>query len=352
MVAPKIEVALSPEDFRKYPFLPEAVERAKRLGITLNDLAIPALREVLERAGTYVRAAIDSKALPPPADDCDVEILSYMTTLILLRMVFDRMLIRRFGVLFSKRFSQFIASEDLIKIIYILNKIGIKVKILDEDFSGFNIMVNVLDYIENIPESKGPWKLAHRLVDHGWVSVNKFEVIRLGEEALKRFVEQRVENLQLDGLGLPNEVFSLVEEISREWSQKLKEIKEAWIPTDATGFEQALPPCMAAILENLRAGRNIPHSARFALASFLLNIGLSVEEVLDVFKAAPDFNERIARYQVEHIAGMRGSKKKYSPYKCDNMRTLGLCVAECKVRHPLQYFWLRRRGRVVRHEGS
>lgn len=347
----KIEVALSPDDFRKYPFLPEAIERARQLGITLSDLTTPALREVLERASTYVKAAIDSKEFPPPADDYDVEILAYMTTLILLRMVFDRILIRRFAVLFSKRFSHFAASENLEKIVYILSKVGIKVKVLNQD-TGYNIAVSALDYIEHIPESRGTWKSVHRLVENGWVLVNKVEVIRLGEEALKSVLEQRVESLQLEGLRLPNEVFSLVEEVSREWSKKLKEIKETWIPADATDFERALPPCISAIMESVKAGKNIPHSARFALASFLLNIGLSVDEVLEVFKVTPDFNEKIAKYQIEHIAGMRGSRKKYSPYKCDNMRTLGLCVAECKVRHPLQYFWLKRRGRVKSHESQ
>lgn len=348
----RIEVTLTSDDYRKYPFLPESLERVRKLGITLNDLAAPALKNVLEHASSYVRAAIDARELPPMIEDCDAEILTYMTTLIFLRIIFDKILIRRFSVLFSKRFNRLLLNEESEKIVFVLSRIGVRMKITNKPLFGYNLAINILDFIENIPESRGPWKLFHRVVDHGWVFVNKFEAARLGEEALKKYVEKRVEDLQLEGMKLPDEVFKLVETLSREWGVKLREIRDSWTPSDATGRESAYPPCIAAALENLRAGKNLPHSARFALASFLLNIGLSVEDVLETFRLAPDFNERIARYQVEHIAGMRGSGKRYTTYKCDNMRTLGLCVADCGVRHPLQYYWLTLRRKRGEREGG
>jgi len=109
---------------------------------------------------------------------------------------------------------------------------------------------------------------------------------------------------------------------------------------------------MRALLEEALAGKNLSHSARFALASFLLNIGKTVDEIIEIFRAAPDFREDIARYQVEHIAGLRGSKTKYTPFKCDNMRSLGLCRWKCRgVKHPLQFYrLLLRKGRVEYEE--
>jgi DNA primase large subunit len=81
----------------------------------------------------------------------------------------------------------------------------------------------------------------------------------------------------------------------------------------------------------------------------LLSIGFSVDEVLEVFKVTPDFREDIARYQIEHIAGLRGSRTKYLPYKCENMRSYGLCRWKCEnVRHPLQFFFRAARGRPPR----
>ena len=351
-MALKLQVVLSTDDLRKYPFLPEATERVKNLGITLDDLAGPLLQGVARRAGEYLEAAINSSELQPPSEDPDEEILTFMASLILLRIIFDKILIRRFAVIFSKRTYSFLSSEESPKVAYVLFRMGIRVRIVNDNVFGYNLMINIFDYVQNIPERKGHWKLAHRVVDNGWVFVNRLEAARIGEEALKKMIERFVEGVQLESLRIPDEIFNLAENISKKWSLKLKEIKEAWIPAGTGVRESAFPPCINSILESVKAGKNVPHSARFALASFLLSIGLEVDEVLDIFRASPDFNEKIARYQVEHIAGLRGSRKKYSPYKCDNMKTLGLCVADCGVKHPLQYYWLSlRRARATRGEG-
>ncbi len=105
--------------------------------------------------------------------------------------------------------------------------------------------------------------------------------------------------------------------------------------------KSAFPPCIKAILEALIAGENLSHHQRFALASFLINIGAEIDAILELFRRSPDFNERIARYQIEHIAGLRGSRKKYLPYSCATMKSLGLCIANCGVKNPLVYFYKR-----------
>jgi DNA primase large subunit len=56
----------------------------------------------------------------------------------------------------------------------------------------------------------------------------------------------------------------------------------------------------------------------------------------------PDFNEKIARYQVEHIAGLRGSRTRYKPPSCQTMRSLGLCVEDGRlcpkwIKNPLEF---------------
>jgi DNA primase large subunit len=78
------------------------------------------------------------------------------------------------------------------------------------------------------------------------------------------------------------------------------------------------------------------------LATFLLNIGVSVDEVVNLFTRLTDHNLRITRYQVEHLAGMRGSRTKYTPPNCRSLRTHRLCVRSdelCRsVKHPLSYY--------------
>jgi len=66
------------------------------------------------------------------------------------------------------------------------------------------------------------------------------------------------------------------------------------------------------------------------------------EKVIDLFKSFSDFNERMTRYQVEHIAGERGSRTRYIPPKCGTLKTHGVCINPdelCKrVHHPLAYY--------------
>jgi len=114
------------------------------------------------------------------------------------------------------------------------------------------------------------------------------------------------------------------------------------------------PPCIDVILKKLVIERaNLTHHQRFALAAFLLNLGFSTDFVLKVFGYSPDFNEKIARYQVEHIAGLRGSRRKYLPYNCDTMKTLGMCVKDCGVKNPLVYTYrILRAGRKSRNKSQ
>ena len=114
----------------------------------------------------------------------------------------------------------------------------------------------------------------------------------------------------------------------------------------------------------LQAGENLSHSGRFALAAFLHKTGASFDTIVDNYRGAPDFDESITRYQVEHITHRNGGEG-YTPPECDTLRTHGLCFREgdpgapnlpdrvrderCfdpKLRHPLTYY--RWRGGTVR----
>jgi DNA primase large subunit len=111
----------------------------------------------------------------------------------------------------------------------------------------------------------------------------------------------------------------------------------------------AMPPCMRNLLSFLQTSKHISHMGRFAMAAFLLNIGTNEEELLKMFKSFTDYEERIARYQVEHIAGKRGSRRKYTAPNCNTMRTHGLCVNPDElcgtITHPLTYY--RRKSRIL-----
>ena len=114
------------------------------------------------------------------------------------------------------------------------------------------------------------------------------------------------------------------------------------------------PPCLLALLGKAARGEEMEHWERFALAAMLRVAGVPPGEAVKVFRLQGDFDERVARYQVEHVYGLRGGGKKYAPYSCARMRELGMCPRPqgCTlpsggaVRNPAQL--VRLSGRVVR----
>ena len=170
------------------------------------------------------------------------------------------------------------------------------------------------------------WRLLNRKLSRGFVKTTRGEVLRIVEEFLRERIFEKV--------GFYTE---LLEPYLRELRSVA--VRERKVDLELGEVDlNCLPPCMLEILTELRRGMNVPHTARFALTSFLLNIGMDVEEILSLFKTAPDFDEEKSRYQIEHIAGMKGKGAEYSPPACDTMRTYQNCVADCKVSHPLSYY--------------
>jgi DNA primase large subunit len=79
---------------------------------------------------------------------------------------------------------------------------------------------------------------------------------------------------------------------------------------------------------------------------------MPVENVVDLFRSFSDYSERMTRYQVEHIAGEKGSRTRYTPPRCDTLKTHGVCAdpdALCqKIRHPSSYY--RRKAKAAESE--
>lgn len=170
------------------------------------------------------------------------------------------------------------------------------------------------------------WRLVNRRVVGGYVKTTRSDVIRIIEEFMRVRISEKV-NYHADFLG-----------------PHLRELRSIAVKEKKLDIElgdvnlECLPPCMLEIVSEIQKGMNVPHTARFALTSFLLNIGMNVDEILGLFKNVPDFDEERSRYQIEHIAGLRGKGAEYSPPACDTMKTYQNCVANCNVSHPLQYY--------------
>jgi DNA primase large subunit len=165
------------------------------------------------------------------------------------------------------------------------------------------------------------------------VTLAKKEIIQILAEAVRLKVLS----------GLPLKLSSkMCEELSSHTSLLIEAFSKASLRALDSGpiVLEASPPCIKALLSQVKAGQNLSHPARFALTSFLANIGMEPEEIVRIYETSPDFDFELTRYQVDHIRG--GSGKDYIPPGCSTMETYGNCPEHddlCKrVAHPLSYY--------------
>ena len=117
---------------------------------------------------------------------------------------------------------------------------------------------------------------------------------------------------------------------------------------------ESYPPCIRYLLSNIEAG--LPHSGRFTLVTFLHKIGYSIDDIVNLFRKTPDFNEKMTRYQVEHIVGLRGGRTEYMVPSCKKIKSYGFCFPDelCKgITHPMQYLKrILKKGKIKEVEDS
>jgi hypothetical protein len=73
-------------------------------------------------------------------------------------------------------------------------------------------------------------------------------------------------------------------------------------------------PQIKVLIERARQGINLTHRQRLAILFELINNGYSDEEILDIFKNLPDFDEKKTLYFIQHAR-----KKGYKPFRAENI---------------------------------
>ena len=100
--------------------------------------------------------------------------------------------------------------------------------------------------------------------------------------------------------------------------------------------EKALPKCITNIIALVNRNE-ANHNSRFILATFLIGLGLDLEDILKIFSQSPKYDAEKTRYQLEFLLGQKGNTK-YTCPACITIKSYGLCRADCKVKHPQQYY--------------
>jgi DNA primase large subunit len=333
----------SKADLARYPFTPEAVEYVNSLGVEINDFTSQDYLPVIDRAERRVEEAlIDGVVGWSSPLNYDVEILSFPLAMVLVASINDPFLKRRYALAESKRAYNLLRNEVRDERLVRIAEKAFNWKIQPTSFVAgqvYDFTLRLDDYLKNaVAFHDSSWKLVNRLVSHGEVYLKRDETARLLSEEVSRHVYRRLE--AAERVTLPP-LLAYREERLRQLNAKRREkIRGDELPT--TAVTAAYPPCIRHAHDSVMAGQNIPHIGRFALTSFLLRIGVDPETVMKMFSDATDFDEKKTRYQVEHIAGLRGGGTRYTPPNCNTLKTHGICLGEdeiCKrIRHPLSYY--------------
>ena len=339
--------ALTKSDWAKYPFTPEAAEYVKRLGIQIEDLTSPEYTPVLDRAEERIQEALLFRTISQRSLNDDIEIPSFPIAIMMVAAIDDKLVRKRYALAEAKRVSSLLQEENREKILRIAGDFGWNIELATKAVSGqnYNFKLHFADYLKNSAVfHEKEWKLVNRLVLHGNVYLTRREAGRLLEEEARRYVEDK---LGVKIGRLPEPVAERVTRLKQLLIAKRDKISLEEIPK--TVVIPAFPPCIKTLYDTIASGSQLSHMGRFALTSFLVNVGMTVENVMDLFRQLSDFDERLTRYQVEHIAGVRGSQTKYQPPKCDTLRTHRLCTGTeetCKrIYGPLAYY--RRKAREM-----
>jgi len=327
---------ISFEDYANYPFLKQASVKIQDLELTIQSLVEN--RMVLERAQKRVENAILDLTIGDMDVDKRKEISSFAASLILVISTKNSWIKKRYALAIAKTaYSQLLREETTKpKVLTIAKDFDWDISDGRDAYKDFR--VGFTFYLKNAAHMHGTeWKLVNQIISRGMVYLNKDKVARLLQEEIKKRVEKRLDVPDLKNL--PEEVNIIANKLT-ELAKGIigQEIEE--IPK--TVVQGAFPPCINALFEDASKSHHLSHIGRFTLTSFLINIGMSPEAVNEVYKAFSDYNERLTKYQIEHIAGERGSATRYIPPQCSVLQTHGVCKNRdelCRrIYHPLAYY--------------
>lgn len=342
---------LSRLDLAKYPFTREASEHVRVLGITVEELVSPEYNSVLERAVKRLETALTASKLSEATADEEIEILAFPAASYLVSVIGDDRARRRYALVEAKRAYELLRKEPSEKIVQIAeDTFGWRIRSELKQVMGawYDFEIFFVDYLRNIRRMRETdWKLVNRVLVDGFVLATKEDTARLLSEEVQRRILQKT---KVSAISYGEALKPWVERVRKAAFAGRLGVQEFELPKQSV--PEAMPPCIINLYNDLLAGKNLPHKGRFTLTSFMVNSGASPEDVINLFKSAPDYNERITRYQVEHIAGEKGCKKKYTPPKCNTLKTHGICFHPdelCQqIRHPLGYY--RRKLRLLRQK--
>ena len=329
----------------RYPFLQSAREAVEAAAVDLSEV-VATDEEVVERALERVEWAITDGSVGEPHRRTRVELLSYPVARVLVSLVEETVCTRKYAQAEAEtareRFiEEFTATEEFSY--GDSESLSMRVLLAEFDLTGSvhetveGYRIDVGTYLDLAADQWGDeWRLVNRALSNGKVPVTTSELHTL----LKQAIRHRIDD------GLP---FAVPDAIADELDDEVKQIQATLSDLDLTReidtvVPDLFPPCMQHLLDAVQKGEHLEHHSRFALAAFLTTIGMTTDEIVELFQVNPGFGEEATRYQVDHIRG-ETSPTEYSTPSCATMQSYGDCQGKDDIcedvineSHPLNYY--------------
>lgn len=327
----ELMLKLGKDEMAKYPFMPDAGRHLQEYGFELKQFGTdPVLNVVVKKAYDRVMTATKGSVYDTVLKDgeatdeiLDMEIFSFLIAIVLIKLANRHTLVQRFALAEARRAESHLAldlsdKKDRSRA-QMARRILYDVIHLDMKEHEYRYLVPVHEYLKHSAVfHEREWKLVNREVKGGSVILTIDKIVRLIRDALTTYIMSRITKSSSPGMipGFEDLVSKLQAEADR--------LTPKYVMTGE------YPPCIKHAISVLEDGKNLPHSGRFMLATFLLERGQTIEQIAPLFKNAPDYKEQITLYQLNHLAGNLGPTK-YGCPSCDKLRIQDLCyaTAEC-----------------------
>ena len=324
-------------ELAKYPFLQEASDYILETKFDFAEFDRPEMIHIINRAVEKLEKELQG-IIYSNLDEYEIEIMTFLVSLLLIKSIGLEEVSKKCSLFEAMRVERFLSTDLSIerssqKKKLLVQKIFQELFNINIDFNSTSSIckLSIPDYLLRASQMyEQEWKLINRSVKDGYVYLDTDEAVRLIRNELSNLIYTRVKNMKV--YEVPILIKSKADELRKKYSGRYVYRNQFKI--------LEYPPCIKHAMEIINKGENLPHSARFMLATYMLAIGKTEEEVIEIFKNSPDYNEKITRYQVEHLAGKKGSHIKYSVPSCDRLRSEDLCFAvkECEnLINPIQF---------------
>ena len=344
-------------------------------------------KQISDRVFTIFESAFNNMEDIPKMKEDNVSVYVYILLNIFVYALNNKIITNRIANLYSKNAYTKMESDNSLSNLYDIcqdlklnikfydppEKFGIKILKDNRERKITNFTIYYIDYLKLASHLRDDYrKLAHNSLQNGYVYIQNRNLMRLIQEYVRNkiLIEETEDKPSLKSF--LEEVFKiqefkeLYEKIMSIWNKRKEEFDFTFKIdiTDKTDIQKLYPPCVIEILKKAGEGQNLVHHERLFIVWFLLALNYPVENVVNVFSTLPDFDREKTNYQVEYA-----KKKKYTPYQCSTLQSIGLCVKEkykdtlClegygskelterkKLKHPLFYVQIKQYRDVKQEE--